>query len=287
MSLTNPKTVVTEERLSAFYQELLPYLGGIPDLLANKFSKGDLYSTNEHMIGQWVDGKPLYRYVYRDIWVRDTNQTRHWTTIISSEDLPDNIENVIKIESSVPTVTMDYLNNTVSGILSQVGYRSGAITGLVAGDTWISRAGENGYWFPTLIITYTKTTDSAIAIGSDTDYSTEEKIIGTWIDGKPIYQRTFEIQSFTANPDYTQVLISSGVVDKIIGQNGYYDYLWNGDIQVESIPSISGPPQNWAYWFVRVYKQNNGNLVFFYRNADGQSRPITGGYVTVLYTKTT
>lgn len=118
-------------------------------------------------------------------------------------------------------------------------------------------------------------------------YSTDEQIVGQWVDGKPIYQRTFEIQPFTANPDYTQVLISSGVVDKIIGQNGYYDYLWNGDIQVESIPSISGPPQNWAYWFVRVYKQNNGNLVFFYRNADGQARPITGGYVTVWYTKTT
>jgi hypothetical protein len=37
---------------------------------------------------------------------------------------------------------------------------------------------------------YTKTTDSAISIGDDTDYSTEEKIVGTWIDGKPLYQKT-------------------------------------------------------------------------------------------------
>ena len=39
-----------------------------------------------------------------------------------------------------------------------------------------------------ITVYYTKTTDSAISIGSDTDYSTEEKIIGTWIDGKPIYR---------------------------------------------------------------------------------------------------
>ena len=39
-------------------------------------------------------------------------------------------------------------------------------------------------------VQYTKTTDSAVEIGSDTDYSTTEKIVGTWIDGKPIWQKT-------------------------------------------------------------------------------------------------
>ena len=28
---------------------------------------------------------------------------------------------------------------------------------------------------------------------TSSNYSTEEKIIGTWIDGKPIYQKTFNI----------------------------------------------------------------------------------------------
>ena len=39
-------------------------------------------------------------------------------------------------------------------------------------------------------IQYTKTTDTAISIGEATEYSTEEKVVGTWIDGKPVYEIT-------------------------------------------------------------------------------------------------
>ena len=63
MSLSNPKTVVTEERLNEYHQTILPYLGGMSDILANKFSRADLYSTDEKMIGRWIDGKPLYQKV--------------------------------------------------------------------------------------------------------------------------------------------------------------------------------------------------------------------------------
>ena len=59
--LTNPNNVVTEERLAQFYQQILPYLGGMPDILANKFNRADLYSTDEKLIGRWIDGKPLYQ----------------------------------------------------------------------------------------------------------------------------------------------------------------------------------------------------------------------------------
>ena len=61
MSLTNPNKVVTEERLSEFYTGIFPYLGGMPEMVANKFSKSDIYSSTEKMIGQWTDGKPLYQ----------------------------------------------------------------------------------------------------------------------------------------------------------------------------------------------------------------------------------
>ena len=60
MSVQNPERVVTKQDLADFYQCILPYLGGMPDILANKFSKGDMYSTDGKMIGQWIDGKPLY-----------------------------------------------------------------------------------------------------------------------------------------------------------------------------------------------------------------------------------
>ena len=64
MSLTNPNSLVTEERLNQFYGQILPYLGGMSEVLANKFSKSDLYSTDEKLIGVWIDGKPLYQKTY-------------------------------------------------------------------------------------------------------------------------------------------------------------------------------------------------------------------------------
>ena len=38
MSLTNPNKVVTEERLADFYQSILPYLGGMPDVCGGGFA---------------------------------------------------------------------------------------------------------------------------------------------------------------------------------------------------------------------------------------------------------
>ena len=53
-------------------------------------------------------------------------------------------------------------------------------------------SGNNHIKIVGLILQYTKTTDSANSFnfGNTTDYSTDEKIIGTWIDGSYIYQKT-------------------------------------------------------------------------------------------------
>jgi microcystin-dependent protein len=40
-----------------------------------------------------------------------------------------------------------------------------------------------------------------IYIDPKNNYSTEEQVVGTWIDGKPLYQKTFEIPPFT-HPNY-------------------------------------------------------------------------------------
>lgn len=47
---------------------------------------------------------------------------------------------------------------------------------------------------------------SAIAgsAGNYIDYSTTEKIVGTWIDGKPIYQKTYTNVSIGVTADWTK-----------------------------------------------------------------------------------
>jgi hypothetical protein len=206
MSLTNPNTVVTEERLNDFYKGILPYLGGMPEMVANKFSKGDLYSTDEKMIGQWVDGKPLYQktiyfealsnmsYVTKPHGVSDLGEVV-FLTGIASNGVARNI------------IPFAHDQSVASQILLMV---NGA-------DIEIDNRGYDYSTFHAYVtFQYTKTTDSPISIGNDTDYSTEEKIIGTWIDGKPIYQKTITGLNIKFNWVSTQVTMASNV-DALIG----------------------------------------------------------------------
>ena len=178
MSLTNPNKVVTEQRLNEYHNTILPYLGGMPAMVANKFSKGDLYSTDEKMIGQWIDGKPLYQKVI------NFTTPPSGTGVIDASDL--HIDTFVSLEGM-------FIDG--GGAQCPIGTYYG--TGLYVSfafynDTFTMNVG-NAYKSKSAraIIQYTKTTDSSISIGSDTDYSTEEKVVGTWIDGKPIYQKTF------------------------------------------------------------------------------------------------
>lgn len=52
-----------------------------------------------------------------------------------------------------------------------------------------------------------------------TDYSTSEKIIGTWIDGSPLYQKTID---FGALPNAAVKSIAHGIsnIDKIVEISG-------------------------------------------------------------------
>ena len=188
MSLTNPKKVVTEERLSEFYNQILPYLGGMPDMLANKFDKSIMYSTDEKIVGQWINGKPLYQITISGISPATSGSTV--STGLTNIDYCFIKEGII--ENSLTYVANDtYVNSDANGAINH------AVSLLVKKDGseiyfaynrngTIYFAGRQYY----ITLCYTKTTDSAISIGNDTDYSTDEKIVGTWIDGRPIWQKT-------------------------------------------------------------------------------------------------
>jgi len=56
-------------------------------------------------------------------------------------------------------------------------------------------------------------------IVSNNNYSTEEQVIGTWIDGRPVYRQTFE--TTTTN---NKVLVNTGDVDVLVAEYGYIQY---------------------------------------------------------------
>ena len=198
MSLTNPNNVVTEERLSEFYQAILPYLGGMPDAICNKFDKANLYDTTEKVVGKWIDGKPLYQKVV-DFGTGPN---------ASSKSVAHGISNIDRIcrFTCIGTDNSSYWNLNWPPI--GTGSSAFAATGEVDKTNLKVKNNGNGtseYYI--FILQYTKTTDAANSFkyADENDYSTSEKIVGTWIDGKPLYQRvrTYDWNQPNATPyDY-------------------------------------------------------------------------------------
>ena len=180
--ITHSDELVTKTDLSNFYQTILPYLGGMPDVLANKFSKADLYSTDEKIIGQWTDGKPLYQKTI-DFGNLPSNTSKSADHNISNLDRVVDLFGMAQKSDRSDIIPLPFTGATTN------------ITTLWANATKVgskTSAASLSQYYAYITNQYTKTTDSAVFIGNDTDYSTTEKIVGTWIDGKPIYQKTIE-----------------------------------------------------------------------------------------------
>lgn len=270
MSLTNPSSVVTEERLSEFYQGILPYLGGMPDILANKFNKSDLYSTDEKIVGQWIDGKPLYQ---KTITISGVAFTTSYKVIGNIGLIPDYVH-VSKYMLLSSNGDYKFVHNGTGddGINIRIATNTGDIS-LRANTSWGN---------PVLYITvqYTKSTDSATAIGIDTDYSTTEKIIGTWIDGKPIYQKTIvgEITSSSASRAWFDLYDATDLnIDDIFFQSES-NYVTSG----YSIP-VFGTLFSQSDNYINVAYATTSHKIQFIKYGFG-----AGKYkITFNYTKTT
>ena len=284
MSLTNPKDVVTEQRLHEFYQGILPYLGGMPDLLANKFSRGDLYSTDEKIIGQWTDGKPLYQKTIAVTLTVSEDKVQQSTDI----DLSSlNVDTMIfcsgfVIGQGAPDKFIRYSNDVWGSNLEytfEVFLQT--LSNLRIVTNRVTLNGCTAY----AIIRYTKTTDSAVSMGDDTDYSTTEKIVGTWIDGRPVYQKTFTgtipantfVDDTTTNfavaelPNVDKVVCSAGSICDNVG----YDTILNAMWLSQGVNSR----------FARVtYYRSNQTVYLSSNSATCNGKDFS---ITVQYTKTT
>ena len=252
MSLSNPNTPVSQQDLQDFYHKILPYMGGSFEAIANKFSKGDLYSTDEKMIGQWTDGKPLYQRVF-DFGALPNKSTKDVLHNISDIDVVVSAigiayganTNFYPIPYTSPDSLGDNILMTVSTTYVRImtGYNRSNLT--------------NCY----IVLQYTKTTDSPISIGDDTDYSTEEKIVGTWVNGKPIYQRVVHFspqqtsyQAYTVAfstyfPDsvYTDIVAVSGFYN----QTYYNNKLFDIEVQFDTNIIIKNASEK-AMWTVDI-----------------------------------
>ena len=116
----------------------------------------------------------------------------------------------------------------------------------------------------------TESSQKILAI--DTLYSEEEKIVGSWIDGKPIYQLTFSIDVPSPHTDFLIHSIPDNL-DRIIDlrANLYsYDNGWLTQFFANYDPERG---------YFHIYKNKNGIFAYCFEDCNVQC--------TILYTKTT
>lgn len=202
MSLTNPNTPVSQQDLKDLYeQKILPYIGGAFGLVATGIDSANLYSTTERVIGQWIDGKPLYQKTVDCGALPNAGQSSVSHNIANIDIIPNfwgvginQSGTSLKIPGEVTgsnhaSAVGCYVNRTEIGFL-----------------TYNDRSEYHAY----VTIQYTKTTDSAVeSYGTDTTYSTDEHVVGSWIDGSPLYQKSFKIVPANYGGSSSLVLPSS------------------------------------------------------------------------------
>lgn len=134
---------------------------------------------------------------------------------------------------------------------------------LAAGQNVTVTTGENG-----------TVTISAAGGGGGEVYSTEEKVIGTWIDGKPLYRRVF----LTKSPN-------SASAEKILSISNLSVITIGGYLEAASgYRPVNFPNDNSNYICTYQNTNDNGNIYMKAANSAYHSRDIK---LILEYTKTT
>lgn len=238
-----------------------------------------IYSTEEREVGVWTDGKPLYQKTIHINALPSTPYTfQSYPHGVSNIDQICNYEGVVRwADGNVSTFDrIAFFNNAVdpgSCIICEVDKTDIKI---IAGA---DRHGLNA----DITVRYTKTTDTP---GSGTwttqggfaqHYSTDEHVIGTWIDGKPFYEKTI---NFGTLPDNAQKSVSHDIsnLKKIISVDCVASNS-DGTLFVPIPRSATGSSKQ--YDIDITISNQNINI------ATGFDRTTWTAYVTLKYTKTT
>ena len=143
----------------------------------------------------------------------------------------------------------------------------------------IKRLSDNLFEFETAVNKKLKTIPAASLDYMRNVYSETEKVVGTWIDGKPIYQKTltgtFEAENNILSiqaPNYTLAILSA---------SGFL--LHTNETDTITINGCFDVTQTYCVVFHSI--TDNGILIKRYSTSAGGSTPTA--YVTIQYVKTT
>ncbi len=225
-----------------------------------------IYSTNEREIGVWTDGKPLYAKTVSFSITVGNGYTRY----------THNIANItpIAVEGEIHSSTDDIIYTSGANAAAHLSF------GFSIDTVYLYQTSSyfNG-WNARATLYYTKTTDQA---GSGiytpqgqlaVHYSTEEHVIGTWIDGKPLYEKT--ITGTTSATSDNTILANLQGIDNVVNMTGY----------IKGTGRIITSYVNSSNYVSFYYSTETYNLIVWHPNSATFHGKETA--VTIQYTKTT
>lgn len=237
-----------------------------------------IFSTEEKKIGYWTDKKPLYQKTF------ETNYTSNGTYSIDISSLnADTICNSFgeyNRSNGEWTEFNHYSNSSYYGEL-----RASATQ--VRMFLQLPESNPQGKQFSS--IQYTKTTDTADpnpqfgnVIYLPTIYSEEERQVGVWRGGKPLYQKTIIQNNATLNSEVS-IDVSTLNIDKCIWVGGVYSRNVSQYGQTLTYPFNNYELSNYNS-FIR-YTDSTKSITYKIALATGNTTDYQS--ITLQYTKTT
>ena len=238
-----------------------------------------IYSLQEREVGVWTDGRPLYQKSYAKTLPSAHDHDNGNSFLIDSD-----VSYIDKLVDSNGFIydsggTCSALNGGISNMAGwSYGIHKNANSELVLyGATQTTYIGGG---MVLLTIQYTKTADTpgqGIWAGNGAmahHYSTEEVIVGTWIDGKPLYELTL----YTAGPSSSfSIDLTDYNINLIASMHGMYTV--NGD-------QVTLPLSHTTGFVDQSFIRYNSDKTLLFAFGSYQT-PASNIIATLQYTKTT
>lgn len=287
----NPNDVVTFifDGTYLIMQPTISMSNSIP--VVGTITRAELYSTTERVIGMWIDGRPLYQKVVSFTMNSSATALTDYTTNHGISNLREVVNtnitwnyNTGQSDSEASSGLWLRGNNySFDDCIYNVDIRRSTIViQFRKPQVW------NGVIFY-ILIRYTKTTDAANSYNyaDENDYSTSEKVIGTWINGKTLYQKTIAITIPTTSTDGTETntfFPIGTIIDACVKMEGFFYY----NKKYLPLPTPSALIINSGVRCARLIIRDNNNdtdkNVLVVANSNISWGDCTG-YVTIQYTK--
>ena len=240
-----------------FLDAIKPYLNYQMYDLSGQGVEANNFSTDEKVIGTWVDGKPLYQKTWEFTNYVELSSTNWYTTNISNS----NIQNIVYSKATNSGGTCWSVSaNCDSGSYVQL----------------LAIRDNSGFAIKYLTLQYTKTTDTAVASG--------EKIVGQWIDGKPVYEKTFTLSNTTKGSEVS-IDASNLNISECVEIFGTYNRLVSNLTMTYMFNNFEGGVSPDLYYSMLRYDDTQKNIKYKIGLPGGEA--TNKQVITIRYTKTT